>query len=264
MTRAHDDRGADSLEPIAKADRLLVALDFDGVLAPLVDEPMSARATARGGAAVDRLAALPRTTVALVSGRSLADLRIIAEHDDASRIWLAGSHGAEHWRPEGTPAHVDPVAADTASASLAEAVTADARRLVADVPGVRIEPKAYGFALHTRLAGPDETASAQAAIESLVAQAAPGWRRRTGKDVVEFAWRHEGKDTAVAELRKATGASAVLFAGDDVTDEDALRSLCPGDLGVHVGEGETAASLLVPDPDAFAELLSALADLRAS
>ena len=262
MTRAVQDPAA--LRQIAQTDLLLVALDFDGVLAPLVDEPMTARATPQGKDAVERLAALPRTTVALVSGRSLADLRIIAEHDDASPVWLAGSHGAEHWRPAGAPAHVDPVAADAESASLAGALTVEARKLVADLPGVRIEPKAYGFALHTRLAGARETDAARAAVDALVADAAPGWRRRTGKDVVEFAWRHEGKDTAVAELRAATGASAVLFAGDDVTDEDALRSLGGGDLGVHVGAGETAAKIVVPDPVAFAELLSAIADLRAS
>ncbi|KEP73886.1 trehalose phosphatase, partial [Microbacterium sp. SUBG005] len=40
-----------------------------------------------------------RATVALVSGRTLADLRVIAEHDDFSPWWLMGSHGAEAWEP---------------------------------------------------------------------------------------------------------------------------------------------------------------------
>ena len=94
--------------------------------------------------------------------------------------------------------------------------------------------------------------------------AAPSWRRRDGKHVLEFAWRHEGKDVAVAELRRVTQADAVVFAGDDVTDEDALRALEEGDLGIRVGPGETAASLRVADPGELAAVLTRLAALRAS
>src|SRR5690606_32452802 len=91
----------EALEEIAATERLLVALDFDGTLAPLQDEPMRSRAVPEATAAIDRLVALPDTVVALVSGRTLEHLRIIAEHDDDSRVWLAGSHGVEFWRPGG-------------------------------------------------------------------------------------------------------------------------------------------------------------------
>ena len=84
---------------VAASDRLLVALDFDGTLAPLEDEPMKARALPAAAAAVAALAALPDTPVAFVSGRSLHDLREIAEHADDAQIFLAGSHGAEFWVP---------------------------------------------------------------------------------------------------------------------------------------------------------------------
>ena len=58
--------------------------------------------------------------------------------------------------------------------------------------------------------------------------------------------------------------TAVLFAGDDVTDEDAFAALSPadGDVTVKVGDGETAAGLRVGSPAEVAELLHALADLR--
>ena len=88
-----------TLEQLAATEHLLVALDFDGTLSPLVDVPMDARMTAEARAAVDALVATPDTTVALVSGRSLHDLREIAEHNDESAILLAGSHGAEFWVP---------------------------------------------------------------------------------------------------------------------------------------------------------------------
>ncbi|MEL5989832.1 trehalose-phosphatase [Microbacterium phosphatis] len=248
---------------LAATDTLLVALDFDGTLSYLSDQPMSVRAVPEAAEAVRRLAALPRTTVAFVSGRQLSDLRAIGEHDDDSAVWLAGSHGAEHWRPAGVPGPA-PSEGDPADASVAERLLADAERAVEGIEGAWIEHKAYGLAVHTRLADEAGAREAQDRVDALVSEQAPGWRRRTGKDLIEYAWRHEGKDTAVAALQAETGATAVLFAGDDVTDEDALRSLGDDDLGVRVGPGETAARVRVADPLELAELLTELAVARAS
>ena len=123
-----------------------------------------------------------------------------------------------------------------------------------------IEPKTFGFGVHTRRAeAADARSRANRAVDAHRAAEAPHWRRRTGHNIIEYAFRHEGKDSAIAELRKRTGATAVLFAGDDVTDEDALRRLGPDDLGVHVGDRPTAATLCVPDIPALAALLATLA-----
>ncbi|GAA5028093.1 trehalose-phosphatase [Microbacterium fluvii] len=249
-----------ALARVASTDTLLVALDFDGTLAPLVDEPMTARMTPQTRHAVAALVALPRTTVAFVSGRSLHDLREIAEHDDASRVLLAGSHGVEFWTPE----HGVAVPADAEDEQKRrDRLRARAEAAVADRPGVWIEPKSFGFGLHTRLSSPEDSAAANEAVDALVAAEAPHWRRRTGHNIVEFAFRHEGKDTAVAALRETTGATAVLFAGDDVTDEDAIASLGARDLGVRVGEGRSSAAVRVADIPAFAALLTRLAAMRA-
>ncbi|MFG6401724.1 trehalose-phosphatase [Microbacterium sp. P04] len=252
----------DALVELAATPVLLVALDFDGTVSPHDDDPMKARMLSTARAAIDALAALPATTVALVSGRSLGDLRIIAEHDDDSLLLLAGSHGAEFWRPgEGI---IEP-ADESADGALRDRLFGEAQSAVAGYPGVWIEPKTFGFAVHTRLVKDvDAAAAANAAVDAIMASEAPDWRRRIGQNIVEFAFRHEGKDTAVARLREQTGATAVLFAGDDVTDEDALRSLLPGDLGVHIGTNETAATVSLPDIPAFAEALGELARLRAS
>jgi len=96
------------------------------------------------------------------------------------------------------------------------------------------------------------------------ARRAQHWRRRTGDRILEYSSRDEGKDTAIAVLRERTGATGILFAGDDVTDEDALRVLGDGDLGVRVGAGETAATLRVESPQQIAELLEVIASERAS
>lgn len=260
---AMNDEATDAVRRVAASDRLLVALDFDGTLAPLEDEPMRARALPSAIVAIERLAELPGTSVALVSGRMLADLVIIAEHTDDSPIHLAGSHGAEFWHPAGTPAPTRPMADDVAERAAADALVATAQDAVAEIPGAWIEPKAYGFAIHTRLADDEGTRIAQDRIDELVATRAPRWRRRVGRDLLEYAWRHEGKDTAIEALRELVAATSVLFAGDDVTDEDALAALGEGDLGVRVGPGETAATLRVPDAAALADLLDAVATFRA-
>lgn len=264
----HDD-AAEVVAEVASVTRLLIALDFDGTLAPLVDDPMSARATPEARAVLTRLAELPETWIAFVSGRSLHDLRKIAEHDDASVILLAGSHGAEFWAPEEgiLPAPTPDAGADASgpddAAEVQEQLVADIETLMPRYPGVWVERKSFGFAVAGRLAEPDVEASAFAAVDALMAQRAPAWRRRRGHNILEFASRAEGKDTAIAALRARTGADAVVFAGDDVTDEDALASLEAGDLGIRVGEGDTAARVRVSGPAGLVDLLGELADRRA-
>jgi trehalose 6-phosphate phosphatase len=250
-----------AIASVAASERLLVALDFDGTLSPLEDEPMNARMLPVAREAVEALVAAPATTVALVSGRSLVDLRLIAEHDDTSRIVLAGSHGAEFWIPgEGLVSHGE----DEGDVQLRDRLRQRAERDTAHLDGVWIEPKTFGFGVHTRRAAPPDADEANRIVDALVAAEAPRWRRRTGHNIVEYAFRHEGKDSAVAEVRARTAATAVLFAGDDVTDEDALKSLGAGDLGVHVGAGTTAASVSVADIAALAELLLLLARERSA
>lgn len=254
-----DPAATDPIDRLARTERLLVALDFDGTLSPLVDEPMSARMLPASRDALDALLAAPDTTVALVSGRSLVDLREIAEHDDTSAVLLAGSHGAEYWVPGEGRRELDD---DPVDVALRDTLRAHALAATEGMTGVWIEPKTFGFGVHTRGADAATSAAADSVVDAIVAAEAPHWRRRTGFNIVEYAFRHEGKDTAVAALRERTGATAVLFAGDDVTDEDALRSLGPGDLGVRVGDGDTAASVIVADIPAMAALLARLAAAR--
>lgn len=248
-----------ALEAVSTTAVLVVALDFDGTLAPLVDDPMTARMTPRARAAVDALAALPDTSVALVSGRSLGHLREIAEHDDESPVWLAASHGVQFWVP-GAGEEADPD--DAADLALRDRLQNEITAAVAHLEGVWIEPKEFGVGVHTRRADADSAREAREIADRLVAAEAPQWRRRTGHDILEFAFRHEGKDSAVQRLRERVGATAVIFAGDDVTDEDALRSLVTGDLGIHVGDRETAATLTVADIDGLVDVLEAVARQR--
>lgn len=261
MTRTWTAGAADAaLSAIARTPKLLVALDFDGTASELVVDPSSARARPEVSAALERLALLPDTVLAFVSGRSLHDLRLVTEHTDDSSIALAGSHGAQYWYPEAAEA-AEPDADEDA---VRAAVWAEVRPIVDKHEGVDFEPKAFGMGIHTRTSTVETEKAVFAEVDALMAEKYPSWRRRAGNKVLEFSSRLEGKDAAMAALRSHYGATGILFAGDDVTDEDAMRVLGPDDLGVRVGAGESAATLRVENPQQIAQLLEALADERAS
>jgi trehalose 6-phosphate phosphatase len=250
-----------ALSAIATTPRLVVALDFDGTASPLVADPMAARALPAVVVQLERLAALPDTLIAYVSGRSMHDLRVITEHDDDSTVALAGSHGAQYWFPgEGDVDLAGEISADGAR----EELWAAARPIIDRYEGAELEPKTFGMGVHTRRATREVEAAVFAEIDALVAERFPHWRRRSGHRVLEFSSRNEGKDAAMGMLRERFAATGILFAGDDVTDEDAMRVLEPTDLGVRVGPGETAATLRVEDPQQMAELLEQLANERAA
>ncbi|UNK69479.1 trehalose-phosphatase [Microbacterium sp. H1-D42] len=251
----------DAVLALARTERLLIALDFDGTASELVAEPMAARAIPAVSDAIARLSALPDTTVAFVSGRSLVHLREIAEHTDESPIVLAGSHGAQYWYPGEGEQDIEPTADERA---LRDELLAELAPLMAEYPGVELEKKTFGVGIHGRPADPEVERAAFSRVDEVFARRARHWRRRTGDRILEFSSRDEGKDSAIGRLRAHTGATGVLFAGDDVTDEDALRVLGPGDLGVRVGAGETSAALRVDTPQQIAEVLGVIATERSA
>jgi trehalose 6-phosphate phosphatase len=82
----------EAVRRIAGTDHLLVAMDFDGTISPIVDHAGDARPLPRSAAAFAELTALPRTTTALISGRALDSLRAVASPPEETL--LIGSHGA--------------------------------------------------------------------------------------------------------------------------------------------------------------------------
>lgn len=244
----------------ARAERLLLALDFDGTLAPFVDIPKAARALPQAKAALDRLEAMPDTWVAYVSGRPLSSLEIVTEAD--ADALLIGSHGVEiRFGRDGVSIELT----DDERATLDELgrVLGD---LVESTPGTRLEVKPVGFGVHYRLLEGAAGAEVVARAYDAAAAVSDGLTIRDGKDIIEFSVRGANKGDGIQRLREYTRATAVLFAGDDVTDEDGFAVLRPdaGDLGVKVGRGETCAQFRVADERAIASLLTLLADARAA
>lgn len=246
----------DALEALARTERLLVALDFDGVLAPIVEHAADARPLPDSAAAVRVLAGLPGTTTAYISGRALASLRLVGSPDE--RTLLIGSHGGEVF----TGPDSAPLALDAGQAAALAAATAVVERVVAGNPGTVLEAKPAGVVLHTRTAADDVAAAATAQARALLEQI-PGVHLSDGKRVLETSVISADKGQGIELLRAFTGAGAVLFAGDDVTDENAFRVLGGQDVGIKVGPGATAARYRVDSPQAFAGVLALLAELRA-
>ena len=245
----------DALRQIAATEHLLVAMDFDGTMAPIVGRAQDARPLPRSAAAFAGLAVLPRTTTALISGRALASLREAAS--PPVDTLLIGSHGAEAWLGPGSTE----LALDAGQKALLEEVRAELAGIAAEAPGTSLEDKPAGVVLHTRLAEDDVAEDAVSAARSMF-QDRKGVFLKEGKRVLETSVVNASKGEGVSFLKHATGATAVLFAGDDVTDEDAFGRLEPVDVGVKVGLDFTQAQYRVEAPVHVAELLEALLQER--
>ncbi len=234
---------------------ILLALDFDGTLAPLQDDPEQSRILPDGVVVLRRLADAG-VRLALVSGRGLTTLARLA--DVPVGTVLVGSHGAERAQvtPSGLTDLPDPLT--TAQADLLATAAAQLTQVARGRDGVWVELKPAAAVVHTRLAEPD--VAEQALTQARTVGARLGAYVLAGKDVVELAVVDVDKGSAVTAVRAETEAVTVVYAGDDRTDEHALAALLPGDLGIKVGEGDTRATFRVPGPEAMVTALGVLAD----
>jgi trehalose 6-phosphate phosphatase len=237
-----------ALTEAAQVARLLVTSDFDGTLAPIVNNPADARPLAEAAAALIELAELPSTAAALISGRALDTLRSLSSMPQT--VHLVGSHGAEF--DTGFVQDID--------RDLLARIAVQLNAIAAKKSGVTVELKPASVALHVRNADP---ADAEAALKE-ARDASKLWNAELteGKAVLEFAVISTDKGEAVDTLREQHDIDAVVFFGDDVTDEKVFRRLRDSDVGVKVGPGDTAARYRVGSPDDVAVALKYLLHAR--
>ncbi|GAA1497984.1 trehalose-phosphatase [Paeniglutamicibacter kerguelensis] len=250
---------ADAIETLVDAQILLVALDFDGTLAPLVDHPGDARPLPASAELLGRLAALENTVTALISGRDLASLRAVA--NPPTETLLVGSHGTERWAPEsfGTDAtHIDLNVKQSTALDKAIKVL---ESVVSDHPGTSVEYKPASVVLHVRRAAQDMASKAIRSAHDRLENIENLWTL-DGKAVLEATVLSGTKGEGLDWLREVADASTVLFAGDDVTDEDAFAVLRPGDIGVKIGSGNTRAQFRLNGPGELSALLELVLDMR--
>lgn len=236
-----------ALADAAKSPILLVVSDFDGTLSPIVEHPELARGDAGAIEALTELSRLRSTYAAVLSGRALEDLRGRVESEP--QIKLIGSHGGERdgHRKAGGPEM--------------ERIAEQLRSIAAQFPGALLEFKPASIAAHYRHVEPSSVEAFLTLIKALASDY-PGLRLVPGTFVVEAILHDQHKGLALEWARSWCAAGSIVFLGDDVTDEDAFRVLGKDDVGIKVGEGETAARHRVPGQASVVRVLKTLAEAR--
>ncbi|BFV57813.1 trehalose-phosphatase [Kitasatospora sp. CMC57] len=253
---------------LAEPASAVVALDFDGTLAPIVGDPDQARADP---AAVAALAALaPRVgAVVVVTGRPAAVAVEYGGFAGLERFTVLGQYGAERWEAG--------VLTSPAPPPGVAAVRAELPKLLAEAgapEGTWTEDKGRALAVHTR-----RTTDPQGVLEQLRSPleqlaAAHGLMVEPGRYVLELRPPGVDKGGALTAFLSERAPGPVLYAGDDLGDLPAYDALerrrtegHPALLvcsSVTTGEAQVAeladrADLLVPGPAGVAELLGLLA-----
>lgn len=221
------------------ADGHCLLLDFDGTLVELVDRPDGVIVDDALITLLQRLVGTFAGRVALVSGRSVAQIEDFLG-GAVPGIAMVGSHGAERRLPGAQVTADRPAALEEAERVFTAAF--------ADKQGVVIEVKSLGVAVHYRMA-PECAAEARRLADRFAGS--DGIVLQEGKMMVELRAGGHDKGTGIADLlRHAPFADQrPIFAGDDVTDEAGLKVVADhGGVGVLVGPArETAAGYRLDD-----------------
>jgi trehalose 6-phosphate phosphatase len=238
-----------------------VFYDFDGTLSEIVEDPDSARLVDGAAEALTSLSAA--CPVAILSGRDLADVRA---RIGLPGLWYAGSHGFELTGPDGTH-HQNPEAA--ASIPVLAGAAADLADQLGHIPGVVVEHKRFGVAVHYRNAARDRVGEVAAAVRTAGQRTA--LRVTTGREVIELRpnidW-DKGKTLrwVLDYIRDNERAGPLLpiYLGDDITDEDAFDAVDDDGIAILVrhsddGDRATAARYALDDPSRVREFTERLA-----
>jgi trehalose 6-phosphate phosphatase len=250
--------GACQREPMLKPeapppdllDGAALFLDFDGTLVELAESPDSIHVPPRLGSLLDRLRAKLGGKLAIVSGRSLADLE---RHVPLPGLAFSGSHGVELRLSDGTAL---PVSVPLGLAEVRERVQSFART----GSGFLVEEKPAGIALHFRKS-PKDAGRAAEFMRALASER--GWSVQEGKMVVELRPHGANKGDALRAFMSEPefGGARPVFVGDDLTDEDGFEAASRlGGAGVLVGAArDTAALYRLDSVAAVADWLEAAA-----
>lgn len=242
----------------------LIALDFDGTLAPLVLDPTTSRLVDGAHEAIEALSRRG-ARMAIITGRAAAAAIELSRLHDVDGLVVHGLYGAERWSAGTLTTQPDAAQIEQARAPVAE--------VVARTPGtedVWIEDKRLSLVVHTRRSVDPAgvLAALRAPITAICAES--GLELHDGHFVLELRLPGFDKGQVLRALVAQQQPSAVLFCGDDVGDLPAfeyiatLRNQGVGAFGVLVGPGDAAlvqaADVRVDTP---AQLVGLLDDVAA-
>jgi trehalose 6-phosphate phosphatase len=249
------DQKQELLERIERATQLMLFLDFDGTLAPIVERPVLAELPGPAYRVLKNLQIRPWLALSFVSGRSLEDLK--------SRVGLegaiyAGNHGLEIEGPGLRFDHPQALRLKSGIRDFCDLLSSSAAALA----GVEVECKGLTASVHYRRASAVARRKLLGMLRDLVPPDDEQFVVRGGHMVYEIrpciAWN---KGHAIRWIRNQLGMGAALpiVMGDDVTDEDAFVAFDDA-ISVCVNPcGPTAANYSLKDPDEVREFLTWLA-----
>lgn len=236
---------------IRAARRILLFLDFDGTLAPIVPDPAEARLDDAMRETLARVSRKEHIIITVISGRALDDVRARIGLPD---LVYAGNHGLEI---DGPGLHfIEPVAAARREQlrGLTDRLATELRRCA----GVLVENKGLTASIHYRRAAEANVQLIEKSVREAVSPVAALFRVNLGRTIFELEPRtgwNKGSAVRWIQARLGGKGSLCIYFGDDRTDEDAFRAV-PEAVTFKVGPAaETRAKYRVADPAAVHEFL---------
>jgi trehalose 6-phosphate phosphatase len=252
MSRALFDSLDEVAASLARADSVLLCLDFDGTLAPLVDDPAKATLNSSMRSLLTRIAGNRNVTLAIMSGRGCDDL---LQRINLPGIFYGGNHGLEI-RGHGL-IFVEPNA--VAFRPALQAVAAELSSALQELPGAFVEDKGLTVSVHYRCVEPADMEELRRVVHITLAKSPDPFRLNTGDMVFEIKPRVSwNKGRAIGWIKKhlEKPPDLIIYVGDDRTDEDAFAVL-PDGVTVKVGEeNESKARYRLPDQESVGTFLS--------
>jgi trehalose 6-phosphate phosphatase len=262
--------GTAALKAILRSpSQTLLASDFDGTLAPIVEDPERAYADPDAVAALGRLGERVGAIVVITGrpARTAVDLGRFREVAGLDSMIVVGQYGVERWDAATDEYRVppDPPQLSAVAAELPKIL--DSLRL----GEARIEDKGRAIAVHTRSL-PDPNAALATLAEPLADLADRyGLVLTPGKSVWELRTPGVDKGATLRAIVDETAARHVIFAGDDLGDLPAFRAVrdlaAEGVDGLLVCSASTEedaltelSDVIVDGPAGFAAWLNELAD----
>jgi len=213
------------------AERIFLFLDFDGTLADIVLHPEDANLPKEVRATLSALKKAPRISMAIVSGRSLNDIR---SRVGLKGIHYVGNHGLEIFTPKSGMRQLPPKETIGALRAICDRLNCQFK----GIEGILVEDKRFTLAVHYRNADPRWVPSILMILEHEIKKSIIPLCLRFGKMVFEV-WPRcpPNKGTAILDLLGKADQNGVLpiYIGDDQTDEDAFRILRRKGITIFVG-----------------------------
>jgi trehalose 6-phosphate phosphatase len=245
-------------EQLRGARHILLLLDYDGTLTPIVERPELADLPEGTRRLLEALAGKQRLRLAIISGRALADLK---QKVAIGNIIYAGNHGLEI---EGRGfSFVSPVAEE--AKPLLRQIYGELSQALGAIKGVLVEDKGLTLSVHYRQVAEGRSAEVRSIFEHITGDAARSGKIGIsgGKKVYEVrpavAW---DKGKVVEMLVGKESGTLPIYLGDDLSDEDGFKAVenYGGGISVFVGEmgHDTSARYFLASPDAVAKFLSLL------